>query len=90
MERILHSSLCLFHFRFGGRTDGDDRDSTRNFGQSLLEFFPIILTFGGFNLSPNLLNASLNLGRIARTLNQCAGVLSDFDLLRAAEMAQLH
>ena len=60
VEGVFHPGLLLFHFHFRGRADADDRDAAHQFGQPLLEFFPVVVRGGLIDLDPDLLHPAFN------------------------------
>ena len=60
VHRIFDARLLLFHLHFGCCTDVNHGDTTGEFREAFLQFLPVIVRSGVFNLPANLLDAALN------------------------------
>jgi hypothetical protein len=64
VQRIFNASLLLFHLGLGSSPDVNDSDASRQLGETLLELFPIIVRGSLLDLTPDLIDAALDvLGR---------------------------
>src|SRR5258707_15839053 len=61
MQGILHASLLLLHLGLGRGADIDYSDTTGELGQTLLQFFAIIVRSGFLDLTPDLVNSALDI-----------------------------
>src|SRR5208337_2225563 len=88
VQGVFYPGLLFFHFHFGRSADLDYRDAAHQLGKPLLELLAVVVRSGLFNLSANLLDAALDVGLLARSINNCAVVLIDHQAFGAAEIAQ--
>src|SRR6185503_3252284 len=90
VQRVLDASLLLLHLGLGGRADLDDRDAADELRQPLLQLLAIVVARGLLDLRANLLHARLDVGLLARALDDGRVVLVDGDALGAPEVLQRH
>ena len=88
VQGVFDAGLLLLHVGFGAGADRDDRHAAGQLGQPLLELLLVVLAFGGVDLVANLLDAGLDLGRLAGALDDRGVVLVDRDLLGAAQVLE--
>src|SRR6266852_3975455 len=86
MQCILDTRLLLFHLDLGRRADPNHRDAADQLGKTLLEFFAVVVRGGLFDLGTNLLDAALDIGLLARAVDNRRVVLVDHDPLGLAEV----
>src|ERR1700690_2510777 len=85
MHRVIHAILALLHLDLGRAADADPRDPAGELGQTLLEFFPIIVRRGFLDLRLDLIHARLDVGLLAGAVDDRGVFLVDHDLLGAAK-----
>src|SRR5262245_1877236 len=83
------TSLLLLHVGVGLRADADDCDAASELGETLLEFFLVILAFGLINLVLDLSDPLVDVGPLAGAFDDRGIVLIDGDLLGAAQVLNL-
>ena len=88
MERILDAGLLFLHLALGRSADVDLGHAPGELGESLLEFFAVVIARGILDLAANLLDPGLDVARLAGALNDRRVVLVDDHLLGAAEFGQ--
>src|SRR5262249_31758820 len=89
VQRVFDARLLLLHLRLGGRADLDDRHAAGQLGQPLLQLLAVVVRRGLLDLGADLLDAPLDLLRLARPLDESRVVLIDNHLLGAAEIGEL-
>ena len=62
VQSIFNAELAALEFGFGGCTDFDDRNTTRELGDALLHFFSIVVGVDLLKLLAQLLDAFFNVG----------------------------
>ncbi|MNL62146.1 hypothetical protein D3C87_1861430 [compost metagenome] len=85
MKGVIDAVLLLFHLDFGGAADADDGDTAREFGETLLQLFAVIVGGGLLDLGADLGNTSVDLGLGANAVDDRRVLLLDRYLLGAAE-----
>ena len=86
MYGVLDAGLLLFHLALGRGPDVDLGDSARDLGQALLELLAVVVRGRRIDLGADLLDATGNLGRVTRSLDD-GGVILVYDhALRPAEV----
>src|SRR5690606_20276606 len=86
VQRVFDAGLLLLHFDFGSGTDLDHRDAADQLGQALLQLLTVVVARRLFDLAADLLDARLDVGLEATTVDDRAVVLVDRDLLGGAEV----
>ncbi len=81
--------LLLLQLGLGGSTNLDHGHAPGQLGQPLLELFPVVVGGGVFDLGFDLVNAGLDILRLAVALDYGGLLLGDLDLLRPAEHADV-
>ena len=89
VQRVLDAGLLLLHFALGRRPDVDLGHAARQLGDPLFELFAIVIAGGRRELVANLIDAGLEVGRLAGPFDDRRVVLVDDDLLRPAQVRQL-
>src|SRR5690606_17597087 len=69
VQSVFHAGLLLLHFDFGRSADIDLRHAAGEFGQPLLQLLAIVIAGGSFDLALDLLDAALDVSRLARAFN---------------------
>src|SRR5207249_693529 len=90
VQRIFYPSFLLFHLGLGRSADVDDRHTAREFGETLLEFFAIVIAGRFFNLTPDLGDATLDIDLLAFAFDNGGVLLVDRGALGPAEVFELH
>ena len=85
VESVVDAVLLLLHRGLGGSADLDERDTAGELGEALLELLAVIVGGSLFDLLLDELDAGLDVGALAETLDDRRVVLVDDDLLGAAE-----
>src|SRR5690606_32297006 len=75
MERVLHAGLLLLHLDLGGRADLDHGHAAGELREALLELLPIVVAGRVLDLAADGLDACLDLGLRAGTLDDGGVVL---------------
>ena len=88
MQGVLDAGLGLLHLGLGAAADRDHRHAAGELGQPLLELLAVVVAVAGFDLPLELLDAGLDVGRLAGAFDDRRVVLVDRDLLRPAELLQ--
>src|SRR5437773_2882405 len=65
MQCIFHTRFLFFHFGLSGSADVDHGYTARQFRQTLLEFLAIVIARRLFDLTANLIHATLNVVLLA-------------------------
>ena len=60
MQRVFDTGLLLFHLGLGGGADLDDRHTTGQLRQPLLQLFAVVVGGRLFDLRPELLDAAFD------------------------------
>ena len=89
-KRILDTMLLLFEFGLGRCTDLDDRDAARELGKTLLQLLAIEVPVGLIDLTLDHLDAALDVGRFACTVDDRGLFLGDLDRLGLTEQIRSH
>ena len=85
------STRCFFSFisDLGRGADIDDGDTTTGeLGQAFLELLAVVIGGGLVDLAADLLHAALDVGRLARTLDDGGVLLVDDEALGLAEVGE--
>ena len=85
VESVVDAILLLLHRGLGGSADLDERDTAGELGEALLELLAVVIGGSLFDLLLDELDAGLDVGALAETLDDRRVVLVDDDLLGAAE-----
>ena len=89
VQGVVDARLAFFHFDFGGRADFDDGDAARQLGESLLEFFAVVVGRGLFDLGTDLIGAPDDVLLAAGPADDGRVVLVHDDPLAAAQVGEL-
>jgi hypothetical protein len=81
IECVFDAGFLLFHFGFGGSADVDDGHAADQLGQTLLQFFTIVIGGGLFDLGANLLDPAFQGGTGTGTVDDGGVVFVDGDAL---------
>ncbi len=85
-EGIFDAVLLLFEFGLGGCANTDDGNAAGELGQTLLQFFLVVIAGALVDLNTDLLDAALDLGGITLATNDGGVVLVGDDFLSLAEV----
>jgi hypothetical protein len=86
VQCVFDACLLLFHLHFSTRTYLDHGNATGEFRNTLLQLFAIVVRRGFLDLGTNLSDASLNVGCIACTIDDCGVFLADLDALGTTQI----
>ena len=90
MKSVFHASLLFLHFRLGGSTNVNYCNTTCQLGKAFLKLFAVVIGSGFFDLTTNLLNATLDLGSLSGTLDHNGVLLVDGDALSLPKIGELN
>src|SRR3984893_454670 len=90
MHRVINAVLALLHLDLGRAADADHRDAARELGQTLLQFLTVVVRGGFLDLRLDLVDASLDVGLLAGTVDDGGVLLVDHHLLGATEHGERH
>ena len=90
MHRVLDAVLLLLEFHLGGCADLEHCHATREFGQTLLEFLPVVIGVGVVDLALDLGDTAGDLLLIAGALHNGGLVLGDHDLAGRTQHVEGH
>src|SRR6185295_4690269 len=90
VERVLDARLLLLALGLGGRADLDDGDAARELREPLLELLAVVVRRRLLDLTADLVDAVRDRGLLSGALDDRGVALRDLDLLRAAELLDLH
>ena len=82
---IFDAVLLLFELDLGGRADLEHRNTAGKLGQTLLELLAVVVAVGVLDLGLDLLDATVDLGLVAGTLDDRRLVLGHDDLASLTE-----
>src|SRR5258707_11493393 len=85
MHRVIHAILALLDFDLGRAADADHRDAARELGQTLLQFFTVVVRGGLLDLRLDLVDPRFDVGLLAGAVDDGGVLLVDHHLLGAAE-----
>src|SRR5437867_12367558 len=88
MKGVFDAGFLLLHFGFGRRADVDDSHAAGQLGEPFLEFLPVVVAGGFFDLAPNLAHAALNFGALAVALDDGRVLLLDHNALGPTEVSE--
>src|ERR1700740_2903176 len=88
MQGLFHESLLLLHFGLRRGAYTDNGHAASELGQTLLQFFAIVVRSGFLDLTADLVNPTLDIFGRTFALNDCRVFLLDRDPLRPAEIFQ--
>ena len=88
MQRILDTCLLLFHFNFGRRANLDQRHTACQFGNTLLQFFLIVIGGRFLDLRTDLLDAGFNVSSDTRAIDNGRIFLGDFNALSLPQLVE--
>src|SRR5205814_97710 len=86
----IDAPFLLLHLGLGRRADIDDGHAAREFRETLLEFFAIVIARRFFDLTTDLRNASFDIDLLAFALDNGGVFLVDGGTLGPAELFELH
>src|SRR5437016_3085939 len=89
IQRVLDARLLLLHRRLGGRPDLDHRHAAGQLRQPFLQLLAVIVRRGLLDLGADLLDAALDLLRLAGALDDRGVVLVEDHLLGLSEVLEL-
>src|SRR2546425_9610394 len=89
IQRVLDARLLLLHRRLGGRPDLDHRHAAGQLRQPLLQLLAVVVRRGLLDLGADLLDAALDLLRLAGALDDRGVVLVEDQLLGLSEVLEL-
>src|SRR5690606_25797073 len=87
-DGVLDAVLALLQLDLGGRADLDDRDTTGELGQTLLQLLAVVVGVAALDLRPDLVEPCLDLLGGASALDDRGLVLGDDDLAGLAEQVE--
>src|SRR6266702_3044744 len=85
MHRVINAVLALLDFDFGRAADADHRDAALELGQTLLQLLTVVVRGGFLDLRLDLIDACLDVGLLAGTVDDGGVLLVDHHLLGATE-----
>src|SRR6516165_2621047 len=88
VQGIFHASFLLLHFGLGSGADTYYRNTTGELGQTLLQFFAIVIRSGFLDLTADLVNPGLDIFGRTFALNDRCVFLVDRDPLCPSEIFQ--
>src|SRR5690606_17674034 len=88
VQGVFNARLLLFHFDFGGRTDLDHGNTAGQLGQTLLQFFLVVVGGGVFDLLADLSHARFDVGLSAGTVDDGGVVLGQNHTLGVTQVLQ--
>ncbi|MNI34806.1 hypothetical protein D3C73_888060 [compost metagenome] len=88
MQGVFNAGFLLFHFNFGTSANLDHCNAAGQLGQTLLQFFTVVVRGSFGNLCTDLGNAGLDVAGYARTINDDGVFLGDGHALGAAQVFQ--
>ena len=81
MQRVFDASFFLFHFGLGRSADVDDCNAAGEFRQAFLQFLAIVIGGRLFDLTTDLSDAALDIGRFTSAFDNRGVFLVDSDAL---------
>ena len=69
VKSVFDASLLFFHFAFGCGTNVQLSNPTRQLGNPFFQFFTIVITGRSSKFPPDLLDSSLDVGRLAESFD---------------------
>ncbi len=90
VQSVINAVLTLFHFNFGCTTNADHGNTTGQLGQTLLQFFLVVVGSCVFDLTADLSHAAFDVGLGTATVNDCGVFLGDRNALGCAEHVEGH
>src|SRR5438874_1088749 len=90
MQGVFHASFLLFHLCLSGSADVDNGDTAREFRQTLLELFAIVIARRLLDLTANLIHATLDIVLLAFAFDNGGVFLIDGNALGFAKVVELH
>ncbi|KAF1056423.1 MAG: hypothetical protein GAK44_00240 [Pseudomonas delhiensis] len=88
MQGVFDAGFLLFHLDFGGSTDLDHGNTASQFGQTLLQFFTVVVRAGLFDLLADLGNAGFDVSLGASAVDDGGVFLVDDHALGVAQVLQ--
>src|SRR5690606_5188282 len=88
VQRVFYAVLLLFHCHFGSGADLDDRNTASQLGQTLLQFFLVVVGRGFFNLLADLGNTRFDISLGTSTVDHGGVVLVDLHALGLTQVFQ--
>ncbi len=90
MQGVFHASLLFLHFAFGSGTYIHLGDTAGQLGQTFVQFFAVVIAGRVFDLTADLIDATLDFGTLAGTFDDRCIVLVDQNLLGTSQFSQSH
>src|SRR5207248_2486574 len=90
MQGVFHASFLLFHLCLSGSADVDNGHTAREFRQTLLELFAIVIARRLLDLTANLIHATLDIVLLAFAFDNGGVFLIDGNALGFAKVVELH
>ena len=90
VQSIIHTVATLFHLSFRGATDANHRHTAGQFGQTLLQFFFVVIRRGVFDLGTDLGAAGVNVAFFAVAIDDGGVVLGDAHFFGCSQHVQCH
>src|SRR5207247_4855069 len=90
VQRIFNARFLLLHLGLGRRADINDGHAAREFGETLLEFFAIVIARRFFDLTTDLRNAAFDIDLLAFAFDNGGVLLVDGGALGPAKIFELH
>src|SRR3569623_1849167 len=88
VQGIFDAGLLLLHFHLGGGTDFNHCHTAGELRHALLQLLLVVVGGRFLDLGLDLLNASLDVGLLAGTIDDGAVLFGDHDLLGGAQVVQ--
>src|SRR5579859_320693 len=88
VQRVVDAVLLFLHLNLGGAADADHRNAARQFGETLLQLFFVVVRGGVFDLLLDLRDTALDAALFAGAIDDRGVVLGDGDLLGLAQHVQ--
>ncbi len=82
--------LLLLELHFGSSADLNDGHAASQLGEAFLQFLAVPIGIGFFDLTLDLANPALDLGRVTCTLHDRGVILSDHDLAGRTHHVKAH
>src|SRR5271167_2648590 len=90
VHRVVDTILLFLNLDLGRTTDTDHRDAAGEFSQALLKFLLVVVRGGLLDLGLDLADARLNVGLLARAIDDRGVFLLDANLLGVAKHLERH
>ena len=90
VKRVVDAVLALLDLDLGGAADLDDGNAARELGKTLLQLLAVVVRGRLLDLRLDLLHARLDVGLLARAVDDRGVLLVDRHALGAAEHVERH